>query len=145
MMHDLSGAMPAPAILLAVLVSLHIVLSLTMLMLRHDGTTGKHASLYVETVVQRMSGILMIVALALHIISALSLKTDAPLTMLFILSHAFVTLFSMVHCAISVPKALVTLGALKNSKVYGVVRVVSYVLYGIVMILGLVASIVFAL
>jgi hypothetical protein len=109
--NRLAGVPLILARMLSMLMLIHAVLSIILMVRTHRGAKKGNAKSYPklnrETVVQRVSGILLLVLLGVHIAGAINLFQPKIL-------HAIITpLFfaaSMAHAAISTGKALVTLG-----------------------------------
>ena len=98
--------------MLTCLVVVHVLLSICLMISGHKGQKGPKGRAYPklnqETMVQRITGILMLVFTALHILGATGIMQPPPLI------HAIVPplFFTIVlaHVAVSTPKALITLG-----------------------------------
>ena len=101
---------PTP-LLLVVLMVLHAVLSLLMAVLAHKGTekhTHKtYVKLNVKTMIQRMSGLAMLLLLALHIIGA---NNHFQPKFFHAVAHPLFFAAVLAHTAVSGSKAFITLG-----------------------------------
>ena len=97
---------------LTAVVVLHAVLSMIIMVTSHKGNKGhkgkQYPKLNVPTIVQRISGILLILFSWLHIAGTIGIMTP-PLIVHAIVPPLFFALV-MAHVAISTSKALITLG-----------------------------------
>ena len=91
---------------------LHALVSIFIMASSHDGTEShkgkQYPKLNVPTIVQRISGVLLVLFTALHITGAAGI-TDTPPLVHAIVPPIFFTLV-MAHIAVSVSKAFITLG-----------------------------------
>lgn len=112
-------------ILTMVLVILHALLSMMILMFVHEGNSAAYPKLNLSTIVQRASGILLVVPL---VISHTKVYSDpGTYTLLHGISEIAFFILAFAHIGVSVPKALVTLGALKKEKTVKIVSIISAV------------------
>lgn len=108
-----------------VLVIAHGVLSMLIMTLVHEGNDMRYRKQNASTIVQRVSGILLLVPLFVSH-SKIYESAEMQTALYGILEISFFVLVAA-HIATSLPKALVTLGALKNEKAHKVVSIVSVV------------------
>lgn len=98
--------------ILTVFFLVHAIISIVLMVLAHKDNKGhkgrEYPRLNAATIVQRISGVLMIIFTALHILGATGV-TQTPQMMHAIVSPLFFFLV-LVHVAISTSKALITLG-----------------------------------
>ena len=94
------------------LVALHAIISIILAILGHKGAEKGDYKNYPQmnkaTIIQRASGVLMILFIALHIIEAVGIIQPPPLVRT-ILPPIFFTV-ALLHTAISTSKAFITLG-----------------------------------
>lgn len=91
--------------------ALHAITSIILAVLTHKGAKCKgkgYASLNKQTYIQRVSGILLIPFTALHVLGVVGI-TNPPQLVHAILPPLFFA-FSLMHVAVSVSKAFITLG-----------------------------------
>jgi hypothetical protein len=140
MLSRCSIAKPADffSFILMPLIVVHIVLSLIPAILAHKGTE-KHPSksypkMNLPTVIQRATGILMIVLLPFHLTGAASHYQPK---MLHAVLHPLFFAVIMAHTSISVSKALITLG-IGGAKTVKIVNVIMRVLCMAVLVMGVI-------
>lgn len=133
---DVEKSGPPVAWILALFMMLHAILSIYMAIDAHAGVENGQAKagtqkiksypkMMIPTVIQRMSGVLLIVFSAFHIAGAGG-AMKPPFLVHVILPPLFFTL-AMAHVSVSVSKAFITLG-IGNARVVKVVDVVTKVL-----------------
>ena len=135
--NDYSQSLPGPAWLLAVLVAVHALASLYFVFVRHDSKFIKYTAQNVRTILQRDSGFLMVIAGIIHAFSASTREN----MILFCVSHLFVVLFSMLHTAVSVPNALVTLGIVTSERKHKIIFLLCAVVCALLFLLGAAGSV----
>lgn len=127
-----------PWILVAIMV-IHAVMSIILLILGRKGSknqqhVNKYLKMNVPTLVQRISGFLMILLLALHIIGAIN---HFQPKLLHAILHPIFFASVLAHVSISVSKALITLGV-GNAKVIRIVDIVIGAICGAVLVAGVI-------
>jgi len=129
-----------PAYVLAALTAAHAVIGIFMLLRRCETPQTKYPGLCRATQVQRISGIAMIALLAAHIPLAVFDETllVSAAALLCAVQILFV-LAAMVHTAVSLPNALVTLGRIGSLRSYRTVRIICAVISGVLALLGIAA------
>lgn len=124
--------------ILAGLMAIHAVISIVLAILGHKGTQKVKCKSYPkmnkETMVQRITGILMILMLALHIAGA---KTHYQPKLLHAVFHPLFFAVALAHASVSTGKALITLG-IGNAKTIKIVNIVMRVLCGITFVASIV-------
>lgn len=124
--------------ILAVLMVVHAVLSVILLILGRRGGARKGARTYlrmnIPTVIQRASGALMLLLLALHVAGA---ANHFQPKMLHAVLHPLFFAAVLSHASVSVSKALVTLGV-GNATAVRVVDAVMGILCGATFVAGVV-------
>lgn len=142
--HMLSGgrtAKPAGFLgwILMGLVLAHALISMDLLLSAHAETENRKGKIYpkmnVSTIVQRVSGILMVPATALHVAGATGMMTPPPLVHVIVPPLFFAIVLS--HIAVSTSKAFITLG-IGNAKFIKVVDIVMKVICGATLIAGVI-------
>ena len=117
------------------LMVLHAVLSIVLAVLGHKGADkckcNGYAKLNVSTYVQRVSGVLLIVFTALHVLGASGIMRP-PLPVHVVVPPLFFAL-SLAHAAVSVSKALITLG-IGTAKTVKVVDIVTKLVCGVTLL-----------
>ena len=97
--------------ILAVLMVLHAILSIILLIKNHKGAEKnkhkKYSVLNIETYVQRITGVLIILMMGIHIAGA---ANHFQPKILHAILHPLFFAVALAHCAVSVDKAFVTLG-----------------------------------
>jgi preprotein translocase subunit SecG len=97
--------------ILAVLMVLHAILSIILLIKNHKGAEKnkhkKYSELNIETYVQRITGVLIILMMGLHIAGA---ANHFQPKILHAILHPLFFAVALAHCAVSVDKAFITLG-----------------------------------
>ena len=109
---------------LAGLAAIHALLSIILAIRGHKGAKKEKVKSYpkmnIPTMVQRITGILMILMLGLHIAGA---KNHYKPKMLHAVFHPVFFAVALAHAAVSVSKAMITLG-IGNAKTVKIVNVV---------------------
>lgn len=122
--------------ILAILMGIHAVISILILLFSQKGKEkrkyNKYAKMNLPTLVQRVSGILMLLLLVLHIVG--SSNHFQPKLLHAILHPIFFT-SALAHTSVSASKALITLG-IGNTKVVRVVDVIMKVICGVLLVAG---------
>ena len=92
--------------------ALHAILSIVLGVLGHKGAEKRkckeYSKLNIQTTIQRMSGVLLIIFTALHVLGTVGIL-QPPQIVHAILPALFFTI-ALMHTAISTSKALITLG-----------------------------------
>lgn len=122
---------------LFVLFITHAILSIVILRKYNDAGKIRHPSLNIRTIIQRASGILMLVTLIpFHI------KNNFKVTLISsVLFYGFI----FIHCAISISKALITLGVIKNSKSEKIFNIIMSIACAVFYAYGIYSCVVFYL
>ena len=111
--------------ILFVLMLIHAVISIGLAISAHSETEKRkcksYSKLNVATVVQRISGVLLIIFAGLHVAGAAGFMTPPPIVHA-ILPAVFFTI-ALMHVAVSTSKAFITLG-IGNAKVVKAVDIV---------------------
>ena len=114
--------------ILAMLVVVHAIISIVLAILGHKGVEKRKCKEYpklnVSTMIQRMSGIFMLLLLGLHIAGA---ANHFQPKILHAVLHPLFFAVALAHVAVSTSKALITLG-IGNAKVVKIVDVIIKVL-----------------
>lgn len=137
--HDFSSSMPMPSYALMVLVIIHAIVSIFFVFVRHDSKFVKYTKQNVRTIIQRDSGFLMLIAIGFHVYSATAMP-NVSFTLLYI-AHLAVVLFSMLHTAVSVPNALITLGIITSEKKYKITSIICSVICFLLFVYGAAGSV----
>ena len=118
------------------LMAAHAVISIALAVLGHKGAEKRevkeYAKLNASTVFQRMSGILLILFTALHVLGTVGVLTPPP-AVHAILPPLFFA-FTLAHVAVSTSKAFITLG-IGNAKFIKVADVFVKVLCGVTLVI----------
>ncbi len=106
------GAPSAIAIALTVCFLIHAIISIILMATSHKGNKGLKGKAYpklnVATVVQRISGASMLIFTVLHILTAVGvMHTPKPIHAVL---HPLLFVLVLVHTAVSISKAFITLG-----------------------------------
>lgn len=113
---------------LAGLMAIHAIISIVLAILGHKGVEKRKCKEYpklnVSTMIQRMSGIFMLLLLGLHIAGA---ANHFQPKILHAVLHPLFFAVALAHVAVSTSKALITLG-IGNAKVVKIVDVIIKVL-----------------
>jgi hypothetical protein len=111
-------------IILMVLVVVHAIISILLGFLGHKGAEKRKCKEYpklnVSTMIQRISGVLMLILLVLHIVGASNYYQPK---ILHAVLHPLFFYIVLAHVAVSVSKAMITLG-IGNAKAVKIVDVV---------------------
>lgn len=120
---------PVP-IILTILMVLHGLISIVLAFLGHKGAEkGKYntyTKMNIATIIQRSSGIIMLLLIALHIAGALN--KFQPMIIHAILHPVFFAA-ALMHTCVSVSKGLITLG-IGNTKTVKIVDIITKVICG---------------
>ena len=122
-----------------VLVVVHAIISIVLGILGHKGAEKRKCKEYVKfnvpTMIQRISGVLMLILLVLHIVGASNYYQPK---ILHAVLHPLFFAIVLAHVAVSVSKAMITLGIgnLKAVKIVDVVVKVICILTFIASVLG---------
>lgn len=123
---------------LTALMGIHAVLSIPLVFLGRKGAEKRRYNQYfkmnIPTLVQRVSGIFMLLLLALHLVG--SANHFQP-KLLHAILHPIFFATALTHVSVSTSKALITLG-IGNAKLVRVVDVVMTVICGVVLVAGVV-------
>lgn len=138
--HNYEDSIAAPAIILTCLVVIHASISIFAVFVKHDNRTVKYKKLNRGTMVQRITGIAVILVLIPHAICAWMFMPER-VTQLFIVTHFIFVIVADIHAAISVPKGLVTLGLLASEKKYKICQIICWIICIPLIALGLAGSI----
>ena len=126
-----------PFVLLTV-AAIHAGISILLAFLGHKGAEKRkcksYSKLNIPTNIQRMTGILMILLIGLHLAGAANYYQPK---MLHAIVHPLFFALALAHISVSVSKALITLG-IGNAKVVKIVDVVMKVLCGVIFIAAVV-------
>ena len=124
--------------ILAVLMVLHAILSIILLIKNHKGAEKnkhkKYSELNIETYVQRITGVLIILMMGLHIAGA---ANHFHPKILHAILHPLFFAVALAHCAVSVDKAFVTLG-IGSAKFIRVVNVAMKIVCGATLVAGVI-------
>ena len=97
---------------LVVVFLIHAIICIVFMVISHKGSNGNKGKGYVKlnivTIVQRISGVLMIVLTTLHVLGAIGVIKTPQVVQAIVLPLFF--LIVLVHIAISTSKAFITLG-----------------------------------
>ncbi|MCQ2770876.1 MAG: hypothetical protein MJ236_03655 [Clostridia bacterium] len=138
---SLEKNVPIPAIVLAVLLGIHAILSICMITINTDATAIKYPSSNAETIVQRVSGFLLLIIMFGHIMTAINLGASKGVSIAFAILLSLTAICGGAHFGVSVPRALMTLGAVKSEKAFKRVHVVSTALEIVLDVVAVVATI----
>lgn len=104
---------------------IHVLLSIIVLFFcSEQGMTWRYASFQIRTIFQRLMAILIVILFHFHsnhysvIVTDGSVTVAAPTMVMFML-EALLMLAVILHVAVSVPKALITLGITTSAKSIG--------------------------
>ena len=124
--------------ILAVLMVLHAILVIILLIKNHKGAEKnkhkKYSELNIETYVQRITGVLIILMMGLHIAGA---ANHFQPKILHAILHPLFFAVALAHSAISVDKAFVTLG-IGSAKFIKVVNVAMKIVCGATLVAGVI-------
>ena len=127
-----------PSQILVVLMGVHAIISIVLAILGHKGAGKEKGNGYPqmnkETHVQRISGILLILLIGVHIAGALN---HFQPKILHAILHPLFFIIALAHVAVSTSKAFITLG-IGNAKAIKIIDIV----IKIICVLTIVASIV---
>lgn len=101
---------------LALAFVLHGILSAYCLFVLHDSKTITYKKMNIKTVLQRISGLAMILLLPLHICSFLLLQRSAGTIIFYLILASQVLFYAAINChvAVSFSSAFITLGYLED-------------------------------
>ena len=123
---------------LLVAMAIHAFISIDMAISSHAGAGKRKVKSYpkpnASTIIQRVSGVLMVLLLALHITGASNYYRPK---MLHAALHPLFFMVALVHAAVSTSKALITLG-IGNARVVKIVDIIVKVLCGLTFIASVV-------
>ena len=117
--------------------SLHVILSLCIVFFMHDGTSmACYQRKNIKTILQRVSGIIMICLVHLHVEEYSFIVAGTPLSSLSKMRIIGVELlfwgFLFIHIAISLSKSFISLGLIRTEKaerlIDGVAKIVCIIL-----------------
>ena len=131
-----SPAFPARA--LAALVVIHALVSLYLLIFRHEKGGRIYPKITAGFILQRVTGIAMILPVVFHAAVRAGSFGVGLIPVLWV--HFAVMVLSYVHIPLSVPNALVTLGVLSTARAHRTARLVCAGLCAVLFALGLWAS-----
>lgn len=137
------GGIPKPAgigpWILTWITCVHAVLCIVLMIFGHKGTGGQESRQYPQliggTILQRLTGILLLLFTALHVLGAAGYM-QPPQLVHAIVPPLFFTI-SMVHVAISVTKAFITLG-IGSAKFIKVADIAVKVICGVTLVADIV-------
>ncbi len=106
--------------------ALHAILSMIIVFVMHDSKSVAYKKLNIGTVMQRISAVLILILLPLHIFSFSLLKSSVGGIGYVLVEAAQIIFYAMLSChvALSFSNALVTLGRLSDIKKKRVIDVV---------------------
>lgn len=125
---------------LLTLAALHGLLSMSIVMFGHDGSSGAYASLNRRTIVQRFSGMAILVLLLVHMMPS---QGGAEIYGMRAVFYALLFAAVFVHVAVSFSKALITLGLAGSEKTIRRIDGIVYVLCGVLFVLAVATLIIF--
>ena len=124
--------------ILAVLMVIHAVLSVILLIKTHKGAEKnkgkKYAALNIGTVMQRITGVLIVLMMGLHMAGA---ANHFQPKMLHAVLHPLFFAAALAHIAVSADKALITLG-IGSVGVICAVRIAMRVICGATLVAGVI-------
>ena len=132
----------SPTVLAYCLIGLflvHVLVSLFMLLFRHERSKRHYANVGKGWLLQRITAIAMIPLVLFHGFVRAGQFGIGLIPILVV--HFFIMLLAYIHIPLSVPNALVTLGIPDNMKQYATVRKICWVVCALLFLLGLIASI----
>lgn len=113
-----------PSQILVVLMMAHAIISIVLAILGHKGADKKKCNNYPEmnkqTYVQRISGVLLILFIGVHIVGALN---HFQPKILHAILHPLFFIIALTHVAVSTSKAFITLG-MGNAKFIKIISIV---------------------
>lgn len=120
-----------------ILMIIHAVLSMAIMFFAHDGHKVKYPHKNISTIIQRASGVLMLIPLFVSHTRYIS-EFRMNHILFFILEIVF---FIMVfaHVATSVPKAFITLGILKSEKAVKICSIISIIVSATLVVVSILA------
>jgi hypothetical protein len=132
------GGHTLPKVLIGVTIA-HALVSLILMVIAIKDKKEKKGRMYpklnVPTMVQRISGVLLIIFTWLHVVGAVGVITPPPLVHAIVPPLFFALVLS--HVAVSTSKALITLG-IGNAKFIKAVDLVIRVICGVTLIAGVI-------
>lgn len=126
----------ASGISVAVCLVLHVILSVISVISLHDSKTVVYKRLNIRTVIQRISGVLLLVLLPLHIFTMPLLKLSVGGAGYVLTEAVGIIFYAAVSChaALSFSNALITLGLLSDIKKKRVIDIVALVFFALLFI-----------
>ncbi len=124
---------------LIVLFSVHMLVSLYVLIFRNEGRKIKYTNISFGWLMQRITALAMIPLVFFHGFVRAGQFGIGLIPILIV--HFFIMLLAYTHIPLSVPNALVTLGIIDTGKQHSSVRIVCMVICALLFMLGLFASI----
>ena len=119
---------------MTILVAVHAILSIAMAVLGHKGAEKRKCNTYTQlnarTMIQRYSGLLMILLLVVHIAGS---NTHFQPQLLHAVLHPIFFAIALIHFSVSASKAFVTLG-IGNAKLVKAVDVLMVILCGTIFV-----------
>lgn len=109
-----------------ILMIIHVLISMAIMAFAHDGHKTKYPGKNIATIIQRASGVLMLIPLFVTHTRYFS-EFRLNQTLFFILEIFFFILV-FAHIVISVPRACITLGLLKNEKAVKICGIITLIL-----------------
>lgn len=113
-------------------VLLHALLSVAIVLFAHDGSSPRHAKANLATILQRASGLLMIALVHVHVHAydhvVARVRLSAAQRAGFAVGEAAFYACVFVHMAVSLPKALITLGLPRSERAVRRIERASYIL-----------------
>lgn len=118
------------------LICIHAVLSIIIVASSHDTSAIRYKSLNMRTLMQRVTAVMMLVLLPLHIFNFNLISKSGGGVVFWLLESVQILFYSavMYHIALSFSNALVTLGLLENMRKKKVIDTVLLVIATIVVI-----------
>lgn len=115
---------------------LHAILSMICVFGMHDSKTVTYKKLNIRTVLQRVSAVLVLLLLPLHIFSFSLLKSTAGGVGYILTEAAQILFYAMLSChiALSFSSALITLGRLSDIKKKRIIDIVVFVIFTLLFI-----------
>ncbi|WP_405342825.1 hypothetical protein [Ruminococcus sp.] len=129
---------------LAAALGLHVILSIMSVFVLHDAKKVAYKKLNIRTVIQRVSAVLIVLLLPLHILSFGLLQSSVGGVGYFLTEIAQIVFYAALccHIAVSFSGALITLGILSDMRKK---RVIDIVVAVICVILFIAASVIITL
>jgi uncharacterized Tic20 family protein len=135
---------PVPWVLMWI-VALHAIISIVLAVLGHRNAEKRKCNSYPKlnrgTMIQRVSGILMLAFIPLHVLSAVGVTSPPKLVHIIFPPLFFAIVLS--HVAVSTSKALITLG-IGNAKAVKIVDVIIKALCAVTLITAMIGFCLYA-